>query len=262
MSFQYFRNILKLYRRKKPFIVSAKIPVTSGSLLLSLLTLVVVFFTACKDDEYQVPAMNEYLKYFPLQEGSWIEYSGDSVVHRDDDDAYHVDTSISQYVFSLRDEVDSAFVDGEGDTAHIIFRFRRENDTLPWTLSAVWSAKVSSVAAQRTEDNIRFIKLSFPFSSRKRWNGNAYNFFPEEIYSYQSLHQSLTVGQLPFDSTVTVVQNDFESGINRIYKREIYAADVGMVEKQIDSVRTEFTSNGTIILNGLEYRLTITGFGQ
>jgi hypothetical protein len=119
---------------------------------------------------------------------------------------------------------------------------------------------VDELSAQKVEDNIRFIKMKFPISPSSAWNGNAYNFFPKEEYSYDHLFQSYQVNALDFDSTVTVVQNDFVSNVNRITKMEVFGSNIGLLDKQLDSVRTKNTINGTIILNGLEYRQSITNY--
>ena len=224
--------------------------------------LVLIITFSCKNEKIEVVNPIPDLSYFPLKTGNWVEYEVDSIVHYDSDDFYSVDTAIGNFHFYYREVVDASFTDGEDETAFLINRYKRDYDSLPWTLMNVWTAKVTNFAAQRVEDNIRFLRLQFPLNSTSDWNGNAYNFFPEEEYSYEDLYEPRQYGSLYFDSTVTVMQNDFLSHINRIYKKEIYGAHTGLLYKEIDSVNTRNTSNGTIILNGLEYRFNITGYNN
>lgn len=217
-------------------------------------------FFACKEDESVTPELSDGLTYFPLLKGFWIEYEVDSIFHRNDDDASLVDTSKDEFHFFIREEIDSSFMDSENQPAFKILRYKRINDSLPWDLASVWTARVDQYSAQRVEDNIRFIKLKFPVKTTTDWEGNAYNFFQPEKYSYDKLYQSRSYNSLLFDSTITVIQNNFVSAVNRIIKTEIYGAHVGLLFKQLDSVRTANTPQGTIILNGLQFSQKITEY--
>ena len=231
----------------------------------TLLFFISAFFVSitmisCNEDEIVEPDQTDELSFFPLYTGYWIEYKADSIVHRDSDDQNGVDTAINYYHFLIREVVDSSYIDAEGRKAFVIIRYKRDFDTVPWVLSNVWSASIDPYSVQRVEDNIRFIRLKFPISSSTFWNGNALNFFPAEEYSYSDLYSSKRYDDLDFDSTITVIQNDFVSNINRIIKNETYGAGTGLLFKQVDSVRTLNTGSSTIILNGFEYNQQITGY--
>lgn len=227
------------------------------SLFIAVLSVVI---WSCGKHETVPSTIENDQSYFPLKSGYWIEYEVDSVVHLDIDDRNMVDTSIDAYHFFVREMIDSSFTDATGKTAWRISRYRRTADSLPWTFMAVWTANKSLSAAEKVEDNQRYVKLSFPFNSRREWNGNAYNSYPEELYSYDNLYEPAAYNSLNFDSSITVVQNDFISSINRIYKIEKYASQVGMIYKQTDSLRTTQTPVGTLILNGYTYRVTIKDY--
>ena len=217
---------------------------------------------SCKHRELLIADQSQDLSFFPVNKGYWIEYEVDSVVHYDSDDAGEVDTAIGVFHFYIREEIDSFYFDGENQKANIILRYRRENNSLPWTFMNLWTANVTPYSVQRVEDNIRFVRLKFPITSESIWEGNAFNFFPKEDYSYEELYQPRQYGNLTFDSTITVIQNDFLSRINRIYKKEVYGTHAGLLFKEIDSVNTKNTMNGTIILNGLEYKLSISDYNH
>jgi hypothetical protein len=219
-----------------------------------------IFLFGCKKEKLNGSDSLYYRNYFPLVTGFWVEYSSDSVVHLDTDDGLQIDTAVRVYVSEIREEVDTAFIDGENQTAYVILRYWRQNDSLPWTLNNVWTAKTNPYSAQKVEDNIRYIKMEYPIRSSSSWNGNAYNPFPEEDYSYEDLYQPASYGPFTFDSTVTVIQNNFISLINQIYKKEVYAAGIGMIYKQTDSVNTVTTPNGVVILNGTQFKLEVKDY--
>jgi hypothetical protein len=228
--------------------------------LFFLSALFIISLYSCKEDEIVEPDQTDELSFFPLYTGYWIEYKADSIVHRDSDDQNGVDTAINYYHFLIREVVDSSYIDAEGRKSFVIIRYKRDFDTVPWVLSNVWTANIDPYSVQRVEDNIRFIRLKFPISSSTFWNGNALNFFPAEEYSYSNLYSSKRYDDLDFDSTITVIQNDFVSNINRIIKNETYGAGTGLLFKQVDSVRTLNVGGSTIILNGFEYKQQITGY--
>lgn len=217
---------------------------------------------SCGDDEVIPTDSSTGYTYFPLKQSSWIIYDVDSIVHLDNDDAFGQDTSVERYDFQIREIIDSSFIDGEQDTAWRVSRYKRLNDSLPWEFQNVWVSKRTLVNAQRVENNIRFVKLAFPPTLRATWNGNAYNYFPSEEYFYDNIHTPLQLQGLTFDSTLTVIQNDFQSNVNRIVKKEKYAAGVGLIEKDLDSLRLTINFGGLLILNGLEYSQKINSFGQ
>ena len=230
-------------------------------LLFTVLSGLLTGLSSCQDDELVTGFEGSYLGYFPLQKGYWVEYNADSIVHLDSDDSFNLDTAIVVYAFQIREEMDSSFYDAEGDKTWLISRYRRSDSLSGWTFMNLWTAKLTNSSAQRVEDNIRFIKLSFPLDSRVSWNGNAFNNYPAEDYSYDNIDEPLNLGSLSFDSTLVVVQNAFVSNINRIDKREIYAKNIGMVEKVQDSLNTVKLPNGsTVILNGTEYKMRILDY--
>ena len=213
---------------------------------------------SCKDEDALLMTPVDYA-YFPLEEGSWIVYDVDSVVHLDiDDQTNQPDTSIVTYRYQVKETIDSSFVDGEGETAFRIRREWRDHDTLPWDFQSIWTGKRNANSAQKVEDNIRFVKLSFPVTSHQTWNGNALNALPAEDYSFSNVHAPLSAGPFVFDSTVTVTQYELISLINRIVRKEQYALHVGLVWRQRDSLNVN--SLGETV-NGLELLQVINSYG-
>ena len=218
-----------------------------------------ICFLSCKDEEAVLLTPDDY-NYFPVEYGSWIVYDVDSIVHLDiDDQTNQPDTSVASYHYQVKETIDSSFLDGEGETAFRIIRETRMSDTLPWDFQSVWTCKRNANSAQKVEDNVRFVKLSFPVNTHSTWNGNAFNNLPGEEYSFEQVHQPLAVGPYFFDSTLTVNQLEFISLINRIIRKETYARKVGMVSKQRDSLNINGLGE---VINGIEYTQTINNYGR
>lgn len=49
-----------------------------------------------------------------------------------------------------------------------------EKDTDAWQSLNTWTVQIDQNRAIRTEENLKFIKLIFPFSKGMRWDGNAF----------------------------------------------------------------------------------------
>lgn len=203
--------------------------------MIRLLFKFLVFFlilNSCKKDPST--KINFHYDYFPLTEGSWIIYDADSVVY--DDFKETIDT----FSYQIKEVVDTHFVDLEGDTAFVLFVYKRLADTLSWQSYKTWSVNVSAGKAEKVEDNLRFIKLVFPVSENKTWEGNSF-FNPDQDelecyddwdYQYKNLHEKNDSLGNSFDSTITVLQVDEQPLTNKDFSMEIYAKKVGLIYKK------------------------------
>jgi hypothetical protein len=229
----------------------------------SFIFLFFLVIISCKKETVENTAASNYYSYFPLAIGSWIIYTVDSIGHlKDDDLTNETDTSLLIRHYKIKEVIESDFTDGEGHRAFHITRYKQENDTMPWTFLSVWTANLTLGSAQRVEDNIRYLKLAFPINADVTWNGNAFNDFPEEDYSYTDIHVPYSISSFDFDSTLKVLQNDDANLIHQIYKEEKYAKNVGMIYKQRDSLNV-YSVNGQIrISNGFEYKESISAYGH
>lgn len=94
------------------------------------------------------------------------------------------------------------------------------------------------------EDNLRFIKLTFPIQQGSSWNGNAYiesNLNPELQYlngwqyQYQKVNVPDSINDIHFDSSLVVLEANDSLQSNayafRTYSRENYALHVGLIKQ-------------------------------
>ncbi len=208
---------------------------------------------SCKKETVVLPALS--YNYFPVEKGRFVVYDVDSIYHSENDN--NNDDSVYSYHFQIKDKIDSSYIDLEGRVNQIRLRYRRDNDSMQWELSDVWTQYLSATSAYLTEDNIKYHKLSFPINLTTSWNGNDSNTGEEEIYFYDYFHESDVISGLSFDSTLSVIQVDENNYVETIYGNEKYAAGVGMIYKE----RNDLGKRNGQVVKGLEYKMVVVDYG-
>lgn len=194
---------------------------------MKYLVIISLFFLlfSCKK-ESQEPVVNKIdYSYFPLDTGKYILYEVSEI---------EIDSALNYYDtvrYQIKSVFESYFTDAEGNKAVRIERYKRNNPSQNWTIADVWQANIANNSAQKVEENIRYVKMVFPVSLNKEWNGNAFNTMDEETYSISNLNQAYSVNGLEFDSVMTITQFYDSTLLYKYYKSEKYAKNVGMIYK-------------------------------
>ncbi|MDX1799093.1 MAG: hypothetical protein R3255_10625 [Candidatus Lokiarchaeia archaeon] len=212
-----------------------------------LVILFLVLFYSCKKDSNQ--EVKFYDAYFPLDLGSWIQYS----VH----EINYSDIGYDTLDYDLKEILKETFLDDQGRLSYRVERYWRFSKNDPWEIKDVWVANKSTTTAERVEENERYIKMVFPVSISQYWNGNVYNSMKEWGYSYDSLHFPREINQLTFDSTVKVIQRDNINAVEFEQAEEIYAMNIGMIYKKLIDYDVNYT-----IKSGIEQEMKITAYGK
>jgi len=208
---------------------------------------------SCKPDEPGTPSDVGH-DYFPAEVTRWMHYDVDSTVWDD------FTGSVYQYSSQILEITESTFFTSDGEMQYRLERYYRKDDTSQWVIKDVWQFSKTPFSVQRSEENVRFTKLSFPIKANNTWDGNALNYLPSETYSYQDIHQSALVGQQTYDSTVTVLHKNNINLIEEDIRYEVYAKHVGMIKKFTKTVRKKIEQPGVISGGVLvEYRLRSYG---
>lgn len=219
---------------------------------LLLLPGLLLFLAACSNEEAN-PA-NMYYEYFPDVPGHFVIYNVDSVVYDD-----FTGQTIT-YQYQVKELIESRFFDGEGKESLRLERFIRQSAQEPWEIKNIWQARVLPGRAEKTEENLTYIKMVFPPRLGQTWNGNAYNTLPSQNYRITEAHKPYLISPtLTFDSTVTVLQNDFFTLISEDLQEEKYAKHIGLVFKRYRSLTKR--PDGSII-GGVDYSYRISEFGM
>ena len=217
--------------------------------LIPSLIIITVLFQSCGDDTETAPIEFGY-DYFPLEIGKYIEYDVDSII-------YGVTTGNNSFrnnSIQLREEVTDSFLDSDGHAVYRIERFERKDDTEEWRINNVWTATVTDRQAERTEEDLRFIKMVFPVSDNTEpWDGNesidenlsisvegqGVFVFKHWIYQYDEIGVPLEVNSFSFDDVVTISQADENNFIQLRSSFEQYARGVGLVKREIRILDTQ-----------------------
>jgi len=202
--------------------------------------------------------------YFPTEIGHWVIYEVDSTVYDDfqgDTDYYH---------YQVKEVLESGFTDNEGRPAIRVERYKRWQDSvlpydsIPWYLSRVWAFTKTNSTGEKLEENERFIRLAFPVSEGKTWDGNAFNTIGQWTYKYKDVDEAYTIGSFIFDSTLLVEQKKEINLIDHRVYQERYAKNVGLIEKSVIDVHdTAFGALPVInrIHDGVIYTIKLVDYG-
>jgi hypothetical protein len=202
------------------------------------MVIIICYSCSKKEEETVLPDLGH--DYAGLEVGKFVVYDVDSFFYDD------FDNSIDTSYYQIKEVVDSEFEDLEGEPAYKIIRYRKEIDSTNWVLIDVWNSKLTQTNFQKSEENVKFIKLIFPVGDGKTWNGNSMNSIGEMQYEYTAVDQSETIGGVGLSSVLTVIQLDNVNLVEEYYHEEKFARGIGLVyKKQVDISKKEFdTSTG------------------
>lgn len=220
--------------------------------LFVVLVLAILF--SCKKDNSTTIDMG--YNYMPTAVGTWVIYNVTEITHDTLATPRH-DTLIYQ----IMEVIESHFIDNEGRESERIERFKRDSITGPWIIKDVWYSTVTTVRAEKIEENETYIKLAFMPNVGKRWDGNALNTQNEWEYVYSEVDEATIYGGLPFDSTVTVLQREVFNLVEYEQATEVYARGVGLVYKYFKDL-TIHNFDTLQIENGKELYQTVVDYGN
>lgn len=216
-----------------------------------------VLLVSCKDDV--AGPRDPGFAYFPTAIGTWVEYQVDSI-WRDDEQEVH--DSIS---YRLLERIEEHYVDPAGRPAQRVLRYVLD-DHNEWVVRDVWTATLSERYAEKLEENMRRLKLSFPLRKGRTWDTNIYNTDKELPVVIKDMDVQVSLGSMALDSTL-VLENTIPA--NLVERRDLmerYAKHIGLVEKHWTETITQpqFLPNGQIIyrVKGFWLRMTAVAHGH
>lgn len=224
-----------------------------------------VLFVACKKEEVTEPDLG--YGYFPTKVGTWVEYQVDSLWR---DDPSSVRDSVS---YRLREKIVQHYNDLEGRPCQMIHRFV-QNEEGEWVIRDVWTSTVDAYRAEKSEENYRKLKLSFPVRNARKWDMNALGTSAvnnpaendEFMVGYEKVDQPWNNAYLSFSKTV-LVKNTVPA--NFVVKRDFeerYADGVGMVERYQEETNTQLfyppaPAPPVLQVRGWRLRMTAVAYG-
>lgn len=225
----------------------------STARFISIIMLTATVFLACKKDTVLLPVDLGY-DYIPANAGDYIIYDVDSIYYND------FTGTVDTFHFQVKERIHSVFTNNTGQPALRIERFKPDTATDKWILKDVWSANKSASGFQKVEENVRYLMLVFPVRTGKTWNGNAYNTLGEKTYEYDEVDAPYQLGSLSFDSTATVIQDNFISMVSEEIASEVYARNAGLIYKRYRNVEKNIITGK--IEGGVDYEYRCVAYGS
>ena len=198
-----------------------------------------LFCAGCSRQTETLPAWG--YEYAPMETGKFIQYRVDSIVYDDYNNRADTNSYEVKYLYG-RQEMDAA-----GQEFYRYERYERGDSSQDWTLANVSAVQIDAYRLLQVEANQRLIKLVFPLSKGKTWDGLAYirrdttveivggsiNFYKDwNEFEYTATDNPMSINGLNFEATVTVLQADANNLIERRFSKEIYAKNVGLIYKE------------------------------
>lgn len=206
----------------------------------------------CKKD----PGVNFHYNYYPVNEGHYVIYQVRDI---------HIDQVVNQFDttnFYIKALIGDTLIDNEGRIVRRYERYFGPTSNGPWVLNDIWTTLINGNKAELVEENNRTIKMVFSPTKYQSWDPNAYNTMGEAECYYTEIHRPLTLNNLSFDSTVTVVEQAFDVNfIEHKEKYEQYAKGVGMVKKVfVDCTINNFDT--LQIVSGRKLYMNVVDYGN
>ncbi|MGY6560647.1 MAG: hypothetical protein ACXITV_00930 [Luteibaculaceae bacterium] len=133
----------------------------------------------------------------------------------------------------------------------------------PWRIQRVGSHSFNTERLERQENNERFIRFQSPILESTRWDQNALNTRRREISRFIQIEEPYDT----FPKTITVEQlNNFN--LIRIERaKEVYAPNLGLVFKQLDTLNTFLNPNPSLnpnppVRTGVRYSKVLVAYGR
>lgn len=202
-------------------------------ILWILVPLLMVLTSSCEKEKIEKKEVFSGKNYFPLKKGSFIIYEVTEI---------NIDAPSNYYDtvnYFLKEYVEDTFTDAQGDVAYRIERYHKTDPDKDWKILNVWSSKIVDNMAQKTEENLRFVKIRFPVKNDLSWNGNLFNEKDEKKYRITELNIPKNINNQQFDSCLTVTHDNSLSLISKDLAYEVYAYNIGLVYKENTTIRSQ-----------------------
>ncbi len=204
--------------------------------LVSLITVALLF--ACNKEVTENVVVPNDVDYCPLTKGAFKVYAVDSVVYRD----LEKDTVI--YNYRLKEVLLDTFTDNTRRLAFRVMRYKQTPDKAgdftkqPWVFYEATTIKGSSTEILAIENNSTYLRLLFPLTANKQWNGNAYNTQGIQNYTVNYVDQERKVldKSLP---TVKIIEQLQRTKLSLQERTRIYARGIGLIQTVMWDISTD-----------------------
>jgi hypothetical protein len=218
---------------------------------------ILVIATSCAGDE--ASPLVHGSDYLPLQTGFFHVYAVQETIYSNGSEPLTLN-------YEIRTEVIDSFPSGNDQYTYVIHRSKRDPGSDLWQPLDTWSARQQPNEWVITEGNTSYVKIKLPLTLENVWNGNAFNSRGSDEFRYTDVASPLEINGIPFESTLTVEQEENDDVIVfRDERKEIYALHVGLVYKEIIQLNY-CTADACLgqqkVDHGVEMKMTISAYGK
>ncbi|MEO9484628.1 MAG: hypothetical protein ABJG47_14315 [Ekhidna sp.] len=187
----------------------------------SLIFAFITFLFSCNETKEIGPDLLGY-DYYPLNVGQYSIYEVEEI--------QYLVSGFDTTRYQLRETIFDSIVSIDR-TTYLIRRDSRANEMSAWKSDSVWSVTQTSSFLSITENNIPFIKLTFPVNVGREWDGNSLNSRGALTYYYQTIDSQI-IDSISTENHIRVIIEDIEENVTGVDLRsEVYVTGVGLVEK-------------------------------
>ena len=211
----------------------------------------IIIFNSCEKKTGTFDA-NSGKEYYPIKTGKTIVYKVDSTIYND------FDGTILHKTAYIKDVIDTTFLDLKKDTSYFVNRYYKTDSMADYDFFKLYYVTKYNNRIETVYDNLRYVNLVFPVTYLFSWGGNdyistlnePYAWLGEKPYYYKNVGAAYNTDSLSFSNTVTVFQQDALDGDTSKtsiygtynYGIEIYAKNVGLINKEISSIKRDKVS--------------------
>ncbi|MEY4002098.1 MAG: hypothetical protein RIT07_140 [Bacteroidota bacterium] len=191
-----------------------------------LIFILIAAFWGCKKDEVSKSRQETLSAWMNLKQGNRSIYRVDSLAYRRDK------TYPDTFSFEWMETVDTLFEDNVKELVARIKIVTRKDSQDFWKFRRMYYSKVTDEYYERVEENVRYLKVSFPLAEEAFWNMNSRNNLPATWLFYENLNTPYREGFIPADSALTVVAAEIDNNIEKYSYREVYGKGIGLLFKE------------------------------
>ncbi|HTE12112.1 MAG TPA: hypothetical protein VK645_14105 [Chitinophagaceae bacterium] len=212
--------------------------------------------------------------YTNLGVGKYVIYKLDSTI------TLPFGTGFTVNSYTVKDSIEALITDNLNRPAFRIVRYVWDEPTHVWNNSNTFMAVQTANKFEYIENNMRQVRLVSPIVDNFSWNGNSaigvspFHFGTNDAeyldwsFSYSNVGMPFKVGNLNFDTTITVVQ--YDSTVNKPFSvnnlnnysssYEVYAKGVGKIFQDLFSweYQTSYITRNCLLIHCLNNKCDTT----
>ena len=188
----------------------------------SFLSALLAFANVSCNETREVGPETLGFEYYPLNVGQSRIY--------DVEEIRYLITGFDTTVYQLRETIFDSITSLD-QVNYLLRREVRASSDDEWESDSVWTVTRTSSYLSITENNIPFIKLTFPVREGREWDGNSLNTKSALTYYYQQVTSPL-IDSINNERHIRLIIEDIEENVTGVDLRsEVYVEGIGLVEK-------------------------------